>query len=87
MAPISKLHERAPIRDRVNAMSRTYLNILDRNGICHHNSIVKIVAPPPAICQKCGSHRTRVVDQSDSPKVLRVRCEVCGHVFVPPQQS
>jgi len=45
------------------------------------------MAPPPTICQKCGSHRTRIVGQSTSPKAVNVRCEACGHVFVPPPQS
>ncbi len=48
--------------------------------------MVKIVASPPTICQKCGSHRTRVVGQSAAPKLVYVRCEACGHVFVPPPQ-
>jgi len=57
------------------------------NAVCEHHSIVKITAPPPTICQKCGSHRTRIVGQSTSPKAVNVRCEACGHVFVPPPQS
>jgi uncharacterized OB-fold protein len=60
------------------------LDVFGRNAVCDLHSIVKIMAPPPTICQKCGSHRTRIVGESVAPKVVYVRCEACGHVFVPP---
>jgi uncharacterized OB-fold protein len=48
---------------------------------------LKTFATPPAVCPKCGSHRTRIIGQSAQPALVYARCDVCGHVFVPPSQK
>ena len=35
-------------------------------------------------CPKCGSQRTKILGQSEHPVLTYVRCDACGHVFVPP---
>src|SRR5262245_49665556 len=54
-----------------------------RNRICLSifNIVMQNVAPPP--CPKCGNRATRVIGQSPQPLMTYVRCEKCGHVFVP----
>jgi len=33
---------------------------------------------PPALCPKCGSHRTEIVGRSADGRVLTIRCNACG---------
>jgi len=42
--------------------------------------------PPPILCPKCRSHRTRPLGRSESyaPPLVYVRCEQCGHTFTTP---
>jgi hypothetical protein len=82
--PIAHLTTCAPNRDTRTVRLHRWLTFLTGTPFAIPNSIVKITAPPPTICQKCGSHRTRVVGQSPAPKLVYVRCEACGHGFVPP---
>ena len=41
----------------------------------------KMPLPPPN-CPKCGG-QTKVIGQSEHPVLTYLRCDGCGHVFVP----
>src|SRR4030088_3199713 len=34
--------------------------------------------PPPPVCPQCGNHRTEVVDSTESPRRMMIRCNACG---------
>jgi hypothetical protein len=42
---------------------------------------------PPPICPVCGSHRTEVVDRSEAPPTIVVRCNACGERSVLPVEE
>ena len=43
--------------------------------------------PPPHLCPKCGSHRTRMIGKSELEALTYVRCEACGQVSAVPKEE
>ena len=45
-----------------------------------HYDPEELAASPsvPALCPKCGSHRTVVVGRSNDSKTVTIRCGACG---------
>jgi hypothetical protein len=38
---------------------------------------------PISACPKCSSDRTKIIGYSHQPLLTYIRCDACGHVFVP----
>ena len=55
-----------------------------RNAVCDvTGSQMDKQTGPPSPCPKCQSPKTMVVGQSQQPMLTYLRCDACGHVFVP----
>ena len=49
-----------------------YDNMVQETGSRHTGQT------PPPVCPQCGSHRTEVVDTTESPRRMMIRCNACG---------
>src|ERR1700736_4994013 len=49
-----------------------YDNMVQQSGSRHTSQT------PPPVCPQCGNHRTEVVDTTESPRRMMIRCNACG---------
>src|SRR6266851_6395678 len=49
-----------------------YDNMVQQTGPRHAGQT------PPPVCPQCGNHRTEVVDTTESPRRMMIRCNACG---------
>jgi hypothetical protein len=49
-----------------------YDNMVQQSGPRHAGQT------PPPVCPQCGNHRTEVVDTTESPRRMMIRCNACG---------
>jgi Zn finger protein HypA/HybF involved in hydrogenase expression len=47
-------------------------------GMSSKPSLLAATIPP--VCPKCGTNRTRIVGQSETPPLVHRQCEGCGHL-------
>jgi hypothetical protein len=48
------------------------------DNMAHHTGPRYAVQTPPPACPQCGNHRTEVVDATESPRRMMIRCSACG---------
>jgi hypothetical protein len=48
------------------------------DNMAQHTGPRRAGQSPPPVCPQCGNHRTEVVDTTESPRRMMIRCNACG---------